>query len=625
MAKKVIKKKKKTGSQAVEKKSAPAKKEPTTPKKKIRSPIITVLGHIDHGKTSLLDYIRGTVVQQREAAGITQHIGASFFPMDRILDFCKAPAALREKITLPGFLIIDTPGHTAFMNLRKRGGAVADVAILVIEMPTGPMQTTWESVRILRDKKVPFIIAANKIDRINGWKSIPDADFLVTYKSQDKFPKQLLDKHLYETIGLFYEEGFPGCERYDNIQDFTKNLAIVPTSAKSGEGIPSLLMVLVGLIQQYMQQRIQYTDGPAKGVVLEVKKEVGYGMTLDVIIFDGHLEKGQTIVVGGLEGPIITHVRALLTPKDMDEIRDPTKKFDSNETIYAAAGVKILAPNIDKVVAGAPIQAVGNDDELDDVIQAVKDELEAINIDTDDEGIILKADTLGSLEAAAGLFRLEGFKIRKAGVGAVSKRDVSDAVAAREVDEFSGQICAFNVKVLPDGQAEAINQGIRVFSSPVVYRVVEEYKDYIQERKNQENAGAMNDLVMPGKINILPQYIFRRSNPLVVGVSVEGGIIVPKMKLITQEGKYIGAIHSITSKNKPVQSAKMGEEVAISINGAVMGRGIKETDTLYIKSPEGHIRQLRTRFRDELSPDSLAVLIEYVKIMRKVDNTYWAM
>ena len=544
--------------------------------------------------------------------------------MDTILDFCKAPDSLREKITIPGLLIIDTPGHTAFMNLRKRGGAVADFAILVIEMPTGPMQTTWEAVRILKDKKVPFIIAANKIDRINGWKSIKNADFMETYNKQNKFTKELLDKYLYETIGLFYEEEFPGIERYDRIQDFTKNLAIVPTSAKTGEGIPTLFMVLLGIVQQYLQKKIRYTDGPAQGVVLEVKKETGYGMTLDCIIFDGHLEKGQQIVVGGTSGPIVTHIRALLTPKDLDEIRDPSKKFTSNDIIYAAAGVKILAPNIDDVVAGAPLRAVGPEDDLDNIVNIIKEELETITISTDDEGIILKADTLGSLEAAALLFKQEGFSIRKAEVGPITKKDVADAVAAREVDEYSGQICAFNVKTLPDAENEALDQAIRIFQSPVVYRIVEDYKDYITNRKNDEIANVMNELILPGKISILPQYIFRRSDPLVVGVLVEGGTIIPKMKLINQDGKTVGTLHSIKKDNKNVKQAIKGEEVAISITGAVLGRNTQETDKLYLKAPESHIRQLRTRFRDELSPDTLEVLIEYVKIMRRLDNLYWA-
>ncbi|WP_457558443.1 translation initiation factor IF-2 [Candidatus Harpocratesius sp.] len=593
--------------------------------KQIRAPIITVLGHIDHGKTSLLDYIRGTVVQQREAAGITQHIGASFFPMSEILDFCKANEALRKKITIPGLLIIDTPGHTAFMNLRKRGGAVADVAILVIEMPTGPMQTTWEAVRILRERKVPFIIAANKIDRIDGWKSIPNADFIHSYNKQSKWAKELLDKYIYETIGLFYEEGFPGIERYDRISDFTKNLAIVPTSAKTGEGIPTLLMVLLGIVQQYLQHKIKYTDGPAQGVVLEVKKEQGFGMTLDTIIFDGHLAKGQTIVVGSTNGPITTHVRALLTPKDMDEIRDPTNKFQQNDVVYAAAGVKILAPNIEDVVAGSPIRAVDSEENLKKVIKAVEEELETINISTDEEGIILKADTLGSLEAAAGLFHQYQIPIRKAQVGAITKKDIMDAVAARELDEYSGQICGFNVKILPDAEIEAQNQGIRIFSSPVIYQIVEEYIEYIEKRKSDEIAKAMNDLILPGKISILPQYIFRRSNPMVVGVRVEGGVIIPKQKLINQDGKVVGTLHSITMNNKPIHSAKKGDEVAISITGAVLGRNVQETDKLFIRSPEGDIRLLRTKYRSELTPDTVDILIEYVKIMRKIESQYWAL
>lgn len=594
-----------------------------TTDKQIRAPIITVLGHIDHGKTSLLDYIRGTVVQKREAAGITQHIGASFFPMKDVLDFCKAPDSLREKITIPGLLIIDTPGHTAFMNLRKRGGAVADVAILVIEMPTGPMQTTWEAVRILRERKVPFIIAANKIDRIDGWKSIPNADFMQSYNSQNQWAKELLDKYLYETIGLFYQEGFPGIERYDRINDFTKNLAIVPTSAKTGEGIPTLLMVLLGIVQQYLQPKIKYTDGPAQGVVLEVKKEQGYGITLDTIIFDGHLAKGQKIVVGGLNGPIVTHVRALLTPKEMDEIRDPSNKFQQNEIVYAAAGVKILAPNIEEVVAGSPIRAVDAEENLEAIIQAVEDELQTINISTDEEGIILKADTLGSLEAAAGLFHENNIPIRKAQVGPITKKDVMDAVAARELDDFSGQICGFNVKILPDAELEAQNQGIRVFTSPVIYQIVEEYTEYMEKRRTEETAQAMKDLTVPGKISILPQYIFRRSNPVVVGVHVDGGVIVPKQKLINQEGKVIGTLHSITKNNKPIQSAHKDDEVAISITGAVLGRNLQETDKLFIKVPESDIRQLRTKYRSELTPDTLEVLIEYVKIMRNAESPYW--
>jgi translation initiation factor 5B len=590
---------------------------------KIRSPIVTVLGHIDHGKTSLLDYIRGTLVQKHEVGGITQHIGASFFPMEKVLDFCKAPPELRKKITVPGLLVIDTPGHTAFMNLRKRGGAVADIAVLVIEVPTGPMQTTWEAVRLLRDRKVPFIITANKIDRLDGWKPMKDADFKTTFKRQPEFTQQLLDKSVYEMVELFMQEGFPGCERFDRITDFTKNLAIVPTSAVTGEGIPSLLLVLVGLVQNYLQSKIKYTDGPAKGVVLEVKKEQGYGNTIDCIIFDGHIKKGQKLIVGGLDGPIETKVRALLSPKPLDEIRDPANRFDQNEIIYAAAGVKILAPEIDKVVAGAPLRAVMSDDEIPAAMAEIREELESINITTDDEGIILKADTLGSLEAAAGLFHMENIKIRKAAVGAITKQDVQDALAARQVDRYSGAVCGFNVKMLKDAENEADNFAIRVFTNPVIYRLVDEYKEYITTRKSEDTAKAMGELMMPGKITILPQYIFRRSDPLVVGVRVDGGVVKTKQKLITPDGKVVGTVHQMKLNNESVNEATKGQEVSMQIDGGTMGRNVKETDSLYVKVPESHIRQLRTTFREQLAPDVLETLIDYVKIMRSAENSLW--
>ncbi|GAH07395.1 unnamed protein product, partial [marine sediment metagenome] len=228
-------------------------------KKLIRAPIACILGHIDHGKTSLLDYVRGTVVQKREAAGITQHIGASYFPTEDIVEFLKKSKKehAEKKFQLPGLLVIDTPGHAAFMNLRKRGGAVADIAILVIDVTAGTMPITWESVRILREKKTPFVIAANKIDRISGWKSIKDLDFLDSYENQKPHVKGFLDEKIYQIIGDFLEEGFKGIERYDKIKDFTKQIAIVPTSAKTGEGISTLLMILMGLTQQYLTNNLK--------------------------------------------------------------------------------------------------------------------------------------------------------------------------------------------------------------------------------------------------------------------------------------------------------------------------------------------------------------------------------
>ncbi|MHA1730150.1 MAG: translation initiation factor IF-2 [Promethearchaeota archaeon] len=590
--------------------------------KKIRSPIATILGHIDHGKTSLLDYIRGTVVQQREAAGITQHIGASFFPLNDIIEFC-GEKYKNMKIDIPGLLIVDTPGHAAFMNLRKRGGAVADIAILVIDLMSGSMPITWESVRILRERKVPFIIAANKIDLITGWKSHKKGDFMESYNSQPDYVKEDLDKRIYQIIGDFYDEGFPGCERYDRIDDFSKNLAIVPTSAKTGEGISTLLMVLIGLVQQYLQKRIKFSEGPAKGVVLEVKQDSHIGTSLDCIIYDGILRKMQKVVIGGINAPIKTRIRALMIPNILDDMRDPENRFIQEDVIYAAAGIKILASDIGDVVAGAPIRAIGENEDIESVYKEVAEELEEIQIKTDDQGVILKADTLGSLEAIVKLFSENKVKIRLAQVGQISKKDIMEAIAVRNYDPYNACVLGFNVEILKDAQEEAYNQDIKIFQNDVIYRLLEEFKEYYDKRKEEDKINALSDVVFPGKAEIIPDFIFRRSNPAVVGVKVVAGKLTPKHRLVNQSGEFIGRLKEIQENNKNVKEALTNSEVAISITNTTIGRDLKIDDYIYIYVPESHVRILRGKFREELTEDQLSLLKEYIKVMRKKNSPFW--
>ncbi|RJS84213.1 translation initiation factor IF-2, partial [Candidatus Bathyarchaeota archaeon] len=391
----------------------------------IRQPIVCVLGHVDTGKTLLLDKIRKTSVQAREAGGITQHIGASFFPLET-LEEISAPILRRigGKVKVPGLLVVDTPGHEAFANLRRRGGAVADIAILVIDILKGFEAQTYECIEILKARRTPFIVAANKIDRIPGWRPFPNSTFIESYKKQDPYVQRALDENLYKIIGKFSELGFKS-DQFNRIRDFTRTVAIVPTSAKTGEGIPELVAVLTGLTQQYLRTRLEVTKGPAKGTILEVKEEVGLGVTINVIIYDGILKKGDTIVIGGRQGPIITSVRAVLLPKPLDEIRDPRDKFSSVEEVSAAAGVKIAAPNLDDALAGAPLYVVPPGEPVEKYVREVSEEVEKLRISTDIEGVILKTDALGSLEAIAESLRRNNIPIRFADVGDVSKRDIT--------------------------------------------------------------------------------------------------------------------------------------------------------------------------------------------------------
>ena len=245
----------------------------------IRQPIVCVLGHVDSGKTLLLDKIRKTTVGLREVGGITQHIGASFFPVETLSKLVgpEAIARMKSGIEIPGLLVIDTPGHEAFSNLRRRGGSVADIAILVVDILRGFEAQTFECIDILKARKTPFIVAVNKVDRVPGWKSEPDAPFMKVYQKQDPFVREDLDNKLYDIMGTFSKQGFSS-DRFDRVRDFTSTIALIPVSAKTGEGIPELLMVLIGLTQQYLKKQLQTTEGPAKGSILGNQRRTRVGL-----------------------------------------------------------------------------------------------------------------------------------------------------------------------------------------------------------------------------------------------------------------------------------------------------------------------------------------------------------
>ncbi len=589
----------------------------------IRQPIICVLGHIDTGKTLLLDKIRESTVQAREAGGITQHIGASFFPLDTLAKICgPLLEELKGAVEIPGLLVIDTPGHEAFANLRRRGGAVADIVILVIDVLKGFEAQTHEIMEILKARKTPFLVAANKVDRIPGWKSQSEHPFLRSYKAQDPYVQQDLDERLYTIIGTFSKLGF-SANRFDNISDFTKTAAIVPTSAKTGEGIPELLAVLVGLTQQYLQARLQVTKGPAKGTVLEVREETGLGMTINLIIYDGVLERGDTVVVGGKEEPIVTKVRAALLPKPLDEIRDPRDRFTSVEEVSAAAGVKIAAPDLENALAGAPVYVVPSQDRLQEYVEIVSEEVERIRIATDTEGVVLKTDALGSLEAIADSLRRNEVPIRLADVGDVSKRDVMEAVVVKEKEPFYGVVLAFNVKTLPDAEEEAEDRGVQIFQHNIIYHLIDEYLGWVKREKEAVFRKEFERLVKPGKIKILPGYVFRRAKPAIVGIEVLAGHIEPKYSLVREDGEPVGEIKQIQDRGEAISQAEVGREVAISIDKPIVGRHIHEKDMLYVRVPEADAKALLKKFPDRLSPDALGALEEYVQIRRQ-KMPFWA-
>ena len=581
----------------------------------IRQPIVSVLGHVDHGKTKLLDEIRGTAVVQKEAGLITQHIGATEVSIDHIYDVC-SELIRKRSFTVPGLLFIDTPGHHSFTTLRARGGSLADLAILVIDINEGLKPQTMESISILRRFKTPFVIALNKIDLIPGWKANPGRPFALSEGEQTVQVRQALDERIYELVGKLHQERL-SVDRYDRIEDFTKTIAMVPLSAKTGEGIPDLLLVLIGLAQRFLESILETEEGgPGKGTVLELKEERGLGQTLDVIIYSGKLKRGDQVAIGTRGDPIITKVKAILKPRPLDEIRDPRERFDKLSDVYAAAGVKLSCQNIDGVVAGAPLIVIKDNE--NEVLQEMREEV-TVHIETEDEGVLIKADAIGSLEALAYEARNADIPIRKYEIGEISRRDIVEVAAYKDV--LHRVILGFNVSVLPEAKEALQDSEIRVFLNDVVYRLIEEYDEWRDKERSRIETDKRSQFAFPGKIRILPGCVFRVSKPAIVGVRILSGRIRPGQTLINPDGKEIGRIRSLRSGEEVLKESVMGDEVAVAVEGATVGRQIEVDDILYVDILESRVKELSVF---DLNEDERMILGELMDIKRKTDP-FWGM
>jgi len=581
----------------------------------IRSPLCVVMAHVDHGKTSILDKIRGSVVAAGEAGGITQAIGASIIPLDVVKKICgKLLESLNMKFTIPGLLFIDTPGHASFTSLRKRGGNLADIAVLVIDVNEGVMPQTVESIEILKEYKTPFVVAANKIDLISGWKS-SNEPLLVSVKKQSEAVQRLLDTKVYEILGKLAELGFDS-ERFDRVDDFTKRIAIIPTSAKTGEGIPELLMVITGLAQRFLENCLRCdTEGPGKGTILEVKEEKGLGTSIDVILYDGRLKRNDTIVIGTLSEPIVTKVKSLFEPLPLKEMRDKKSKFNAVKEVHAATGVKISANDIDGVLAGMPIRAC-LPEEVEKVKQEIKSEVEEVLIHTDKEGVVVKADSLGSLEALDKLLKEKNIEIKKASVGDINKKDISDAEANYEKDPLKAVVLGFNVAL------ETKETGnVKVLTNTVIYKLIEEFEKWKVEEKRRLEAKELELLIMPCKLQLMKGYVFRQNNPAVVGVDILGGVVKVGTPLMKEDGKELTVVKSMQMEQENVEKAEKGKQLAISMDNVTVGRQINEGEILYSSIPESHFRKLK-ELKKYLKEEEKNILKEIAKIKRK-SNSIW--
>ncbi len=583
----------------------------------LRQPILVFMGNVDAGKTQLLDTIRNTAIVAKEAGGITQAIGASIIPSSTIQKICGSLISDKSKLKIPGILTIDTPGHSAFTNLRKRGGNLADMAVLVIDINEGIKPQTSECIDILKQYKTPFVIALNKIDLLHGWKRNKGVIFIENVGAQNESVQLNFEKKLYEVVEKLSGMSFES-DRFDRVSDYTKQIAIVPTSAKTAEGIPELLMVIVGLSQRYLASKLVADTGVfAKGTILEVKEEKGLGMTLDVIIYDGSLKQNDTIVVGTLDEPIVAKVRCLLEPSKLSDMKDRKTKFSPVKEAVAAIGVKISGNGLDGAVAGMPMMACSKED-IGKVKNEIKKEVSEVLIATDNEGIVIKADSLGSLEAVEKLFRDNLIKIKKASIGAITKKDVADAEISFGTDPLNSVIVAFNVDFAAGVED---TEKAKVVKGDIIYRLVDDLKQWQEIVKKRIEGSNLESLTRPCKIKILRGYVFRQSNPAVVGVEVLAGTLKTGLQLMRNDGNPITEAKSIQNNQENVEKAEKGQQVALSLVHVTIGRQINEEDIIYSFVPEADFRKLK-EFKKYLSGEEIELLKEIAEIMRKT-NPVW--
>lgn len=589
--------------------------------KELRSPICCILGHVDTGKTKLLDKIRQTNVQEGEAGGITQQIGATYFPV----------TALKEKTAhlppfdfqIPGLLIIDTPGHESFTNLRSRGSSLCNIAILVVDIMHGLEPQTLESIGLLRHRKTPFIVALNKVDRLYGWKSIPGLAFPEVLAGQNSAVKKEFEDRLAGTMVAFAEQGLNAQVFWKN-DDLRRCVSLVPTSAITGDGIPDMLMLLTQLTQTMMSTALMYLS-TLQCTVLEVKVAEGLGTTIDVILSNGILREGDRIAVCGLNGPIVTNIRALLTPQPLRELRIKSQ-YVHHKQIKAAMGVKICAPDLDKAVAGSQLLIIRPGDDEEEAKEQVMADLTQIlsSVDKSGQGVCVQASTLGSLEALLSFLKSSKIPVSGINIGPVHKKDVVRASVMLEQAKEYAAILAFDVKIDREVQDLADELDVKIFKADIIYHLFDQFTAYMNALVEQKRKDMAPQAVFPCVLRIVPGCVFNKREPIILGVDVvDGSLRVGTPLCVPAQGNIgIGRVTSIELNHKPIPEVRRGgPSVAIKIEHAsweparMVGRHFGERDELVSKISRVSIDILKENFRNDLEKEDWQLVIKLKKVL----------
>lgn len=481
-----------------------------------RPPIIVVMGHVDHGKSTLLDYIRKSNTTAGEAGGITQHVAAY-----EVVHPTKESG--EKRITF-----IDTPGHAAFKAIRARGANVADIAILVISAEEGIKEQTLEALASIRESGIPFVVAINKIDR-------PGADV-------ERTKHALLEHEV-------YLEGLGG------------NVPFAAISAITGEGIPDLLDLI--LLVADLEELTGNPAEPAEGFVIETHRDTKRGIAATLIITNGSMKSGMAILAGDAIAPL-----RIMEDHTGNALREAT--FSTPVTIVGFDEMPL---------AGAPFRAQKNKKEAEKARDEAKRARAAAGVpDAETAGtsaadevfllpVVIKADAAGSLEAIVGECATIGDNFAKlniihSGVGPIGEGDVKAAIAAGYEQPL---VIGFNVSV--DGAAVdlAHQHHVLIEQFDIIYKLTERLAEVLKERTPKRT---IEEVV--GKAKIIRHFSTRKNLQVIGGKVLEGYLALGSEVRIIRRDVHIGTgeVVNLQALKQDVQQVDADREFGAQIAAA---------------------------------------------------------
>ncbi|MDP2705297.1 MAG: translation initiation factor IF-2 [Patescibacteria group bacterium] len=473
-----------------------------------RTPVIAVMGHIDHGKSTLLDYIRKTNVTEKESGGITQHISAYEATYT-------TATGIKKQLTF-----LDTPGHEAFSALRARGAAIADIAVLVVAAEEGVKPQTKEAYQEIKEAGIPFIVAINKVDK-------PEADI-------EKTKMSLAENEV-------YVEGFGG------------TIPFVSISGKTGQGVPELLDMIFLVAE--LEELTGNPSIPAEGIVLENELDPRKGSTATLVIKNGTLESGSFVASDGAYAPV----------RIMENFKGEKIEKASFSSPVRIIGWNTLPP------VGALFKTFLSKNEAQEYAEG-QNKVEIKNKKEESEDlrfvipVIIEADTSGSLEALTKKIEVlqnerAKMKVIRAGIGAVSESDIKSAISHPNAIVFG-----FRTKIDSGAKDLAERSGITVETFDVIYGLLERIEEVLKEKTPKIT---VEEII--GTLKVLKTFSAEK-NKYIVGGRVETGSIKTgtEVKIIRRGVEIgVGSIREMQKLKNRISEATEGEECGITIESKI--------------------------------------------------------